>query len=342
MPILLSILRVTVFLIAGMLVGCGSQGSTRDQIVKVRASGQGSTREVAIDRSFRNAVQTASGTVLSSQQQVEGGILVRDEILDYSSGFIVQYDIVNERILTNGQTQVEIIALVSSSKLANVLLNRITPRKNIGDQTNQIYSQLSSIVDERAKADALIDNILKEFPSRAFEIDVQPAVPRITDDRQTQIFFPVKIRWSQQFLEAFMETIRSISSKCYIVREYNDPECRYGVRYRANQFDIAKNYGFILADAKQRKLLVDSMSEDMKLILTFSNNSGKDTKFCFPVNLSGDGIPKSMKGVLRTDSYQQRVELINGEIIFSALINVPNIAVIKNINNVQASMNKRC
>lgn len=91
--------------------------SSKDNDVQLVATGDGKSKEQAIQVALRSAIEQAFGTFVSSNTQILNDELVRDEITTVSSGNIRDYKILSE-YENNGSFFVSLQAVVSISKLA--------------------------------------------------------------------------------------------------------------------------------------------------------------------------------------------------------------------------------
>ncbi|MBN2857278.1 MAG: hypothetical protein JXN63_02645 [Candidatus Delongbacteria bacterium] len=73
-----------------------SQYSHDHNITEVEAQGMGADRESAIRDAQRNAISTAIGTYLTSEQEVQNYMTVKDQILSKSEGFVKSYTVIEQ------------------------------------------------------------------------------------------------------------------------------------------------------------------------------------------------------------------------------------------------------
>jgi hypothetical protein len=73
-----------------------SQYSHDHNITEVEAQGMGADRESAIRDAQRNAISTAIGTYLTSEQEVQNYMTVKDQILSKSEGFVKSYTVTGQ------------------------------------------------------------------------------------------------------------------------------------------------------------------------------------------------------------------------------------------------------
>lgn len=138
-----------------------------NQVLYVEAVGQGSTQEQARQQAFRLAVEHAVGTVIASETEVRGARLARDEIITYASGYVDRFEIVRQQQVGN-QVQVQMKIWVKHNKLANRLLNKSETHGTIAG--GRISEQLKSLQHTRSSGDRLLNTVLADYPTRAFDI----------------------------------------------------------------------------------------------------------------------------------------------------------------------------
>ena len=98
-----------------------SQHSHDHNVTEVEAEGTGSDRENAIRDAQRNAIATAVGTYLTSEQEMQNYMTVRDQILAKSEGFVKSYQVIDQVRESDGSWTVKIFAAVSKDILMDDL-----------------------------------------------------------------------------------------------------------------------------------------------------------------------------------------------------------------------------
>ena len=329
------------------LAGCATterQAKLEGPGIFVRATGEASTKAQALDQAFRDAVQQATGVVISSQQQVVNNQLARDEILSYSSGFIVSHEVVREQTLASGRHRIEINALISSTKLAERLLSGGPSQRTVGAQTQQIYGQISTLLHERQSGDALLLSLAREFPKNSFTVEVAPPKAEVNAQRSTRLVFPVTIRWAKGYLEAFEATVKYIArDRCILIAEADFYRCPFNVRVVSGFWDSSQLWGYRLVDAKQVDLMVNQFPMQIGLALTLYSTGGASLgRYCFDIDLSGDRSGRGYSGSLLKYSRRDRIELFNPTYKTNATFNIDNINAIKDLNSVEAELVRVC
>ena len=83
----------------------------------VTATGIGETSDMAANGALRQAVEMVVGTILKSQILVEEGLLIKDEIITHSKGYVSSYKVVQETHLEDGSYEVVIEAEVNEGRI---------------------------------------------------------------------------------------------------------------------------------------------------------------------------------------------------------------------------------
>lgn len=179
------------------------------QVYYIEVAGDGPTEAEARTNGFRLAVEQAIGSLISSETEVQNGRLVRDEIINYAAGYVEKFEVVNVRNY-NGGVRVTMKVWVVRSALADRLLNRSEKSSEIDGARASV--QLATINRERATGDQLVASVLKDFPKRAFDIEIQPA-DIVRNQRQAAIEIPFKITWNQDYLRSLWTALDATSSR---------------------------------------------------------------------------------------------------------------------------------
>jgi hypothetical protein len=259
------------------LSGCASGPSANytTNSPGIFVKGSGATTEAA----FKDAVRKASGVVIASQMEASGDKLVKDEILDYSSGYIQSYTIIKE---TPGH--VEITAIVSSDKITNRLLGRGISKAEVASQSQQIYGQVTSLIAARKAGDALLNNLVNEYPGNALTVKIGTLSPMIDNGRETYLDIPITITWSKGYLTSLEQTVAYLSSeKCYA--------CSSIVKFSNGTFDMGKLTGYKLADDTQQRIVDSGFTSSVGVELTFHSTTGDSATRCYKLDLQVSSSP---------------------------------------------------
>ncbi|WP_027722009.1 hypothetical protein [Maridesulfovibrio zosterae] len=137
----------------------------------VEATGEGIDRHQALNSALRLAVEMEIGTAIASDSIVESGVLVRDEIVSHSKGYVSSYKVISEGALPDGYT-----ITVDAAVNRDLLLSDYTTVSILQKMSNSprllIFassSEFNSIPPEAMKS--LITDVAKVFGEK-FQFEV--------------------------------------------------------------------------------------------------------------------------------------------------------------------------
>jgi hypothetical protein len=121
----LALVAALVLILAAGVVAPGPLSAAREETVEARGMAPFSgrkdlAREQALSEAFRQAVRQAVGVLVESESLMRNQILVTDQVLAQSNGFIKKYSIISES-QDDGTYTVDIRATVSEVKLKKAL-----------------------------------------------------------------------------------------------------------------------------------------------------------------------------------------------------------------------------
>lgn len=181
----------------------------KEQVYYVEVEGIGSTNAQARSNGFRLAVESALGSLISSESEVQNGQLKRDEIISYAAGFVDKFEVLETKTVQEGYG-VSMKVWVRRSALADRLL---ATSKTAGIVDGAAASvRLQTLNQERATGDALLNAVLNDFPKRAFEVKLN-AADVIRNNRNAQIEIPFSISWSQEYLKSLWAALAATAQK---------------------------------------------------------------------------------------------------------------------------------
>lgn len=182
--------------------------SDNRRIYYIEVEGHGNTPTQARDNGFRLAVEQALGTLISSETEVVNGRMVRDEIISYAAGYVDRFTIMETATTADGQSRVKLKVWVARSALADRLLNR-TEKSNQVDGARASV-QLQTLNQERITGDALLQQVLNDFPKRAFDIEFN-STDVIRQNRASQMEVSFRVRWNQDYLRSLWTALEATS-----------------------------------------------------------------------------------------------------------------------------------
>jgi hypothetical protein len=183
--------------------------SDNKKIYYIEVAGRGSNATEARDNGFRLAVEQALGTLISSETEAQNGRIVRDEIISYAAGYVDRFTIVSTNTVGN-QTEVVMKVWVGRSALADRLLNRSEKSGEVDGARASV--QLQTLNQERATGDRLLEQVLADFPKRAFDIDMK-STDVLRQNRSSVIEINFKLSWNKDYLRSLWTALEATSQR---------------------------------------------------------------------------------------------------------------------------------
>lgn len=183
------------------------------KMLYVEVVAEGVTLQEAREQAFRMAVERTVGTIVASETEVQDSRIARDEIITYASGFVNDYRLVKQISVASG-VQVRMQVWVSHNNLRDRLLSRSSGDARI--EGGRIAEQIRSFQHERSSGDRLLETVLRDFPQRAFDVQVHRTEVRVDDRRRTFLQIPITLSWSADYVRSLTEAVKAINQR---------PEC---------------------------------------------------------------------------------------------------------------------
>jgi hypothetical protein len=159
---------------------------------------------------FQLAVEMAVGAVVISEKQATNNILVRDQIMKHSGGYVDDFKII-EQSGTSLRYTIVMDVKVRSSQIADVLLNTGTKKGTL--DSARIYAQYESYNKERNDAEKVINNLLTGYPRNAFNTTIKSTKIRINNDRNMVVDISAEVTWNNKWVNSLVENLSRVSDK---------------------------------------------------------------------------------------------------------------------------------
>ncbi len=152
-------------------------------ITEVEAEGVGSDRDAALKDAQRNAISTAIGTYLVSEQEVRNYMTVKDQILAKSEGFVKAYSVVNQIRETDGSWVVKIKAAVTKDIVMNDLEALGILLAQLGNPSLVVFYASKGVQYDQRYTEQAINNINQYFTVNRYNVyDLDQLNAMIKDD----------------------------------------------------------------------------------------------------------------------------------------------------------------
>jgi len=205
-------MRRLFFVVCLFIMGCATNGNTS----YIRVAGTGTNENAALQAAFVLAIEQQTGTLILSERESQNLKLLKNDIFAYSSGYVDDFKIVST-IKNDNSVTVIVDVVVSESKIKNRILGNSKSNKEFDGNKHGI--QYTSYLNQRDKADKLMDQVFEKFPDRAFNVYHNSYTIELDSNRNAIVKIPFKFSWNHNFLIAVDEMLRNIED---VPNFYND------------------------------------------------------------------------------------------------------------------------
>ena len=173
----------------------------------VRSVGNGTTLENAKNDAFRNAITMIVGTAVLSERESRKDNLTKDDLLNYSAGYVDRYQ-VTDKIENLNNVTVIVDVIVKSSKIHERVLNTGRTEKQI--EGDRLSTQYNTYLEQQKSGDAFLGAVVNDYPNRAFEIKQGKHEFVLDSKRRAILIVPFEMRWSYKYLVALNEALGKV------------------------------------------------------------------------------------------------------------------------------------
>jgi hypothetical protein len=183
--------------------------------VTIEKQCEGYSVEEAKRSCFSSAIEQVVGQVIVSDLEVSGDRITKDNVAQYSAGYIDDYVIQKQQQDDHGWWHLKMSITIASSKIAQRKMSR-GERSDIVDGL-KARDQIDSQLEQRANGDALIGQVLSSYPENAYIINSGQTEFKIDNLRQAYVDVPYSITMSRPWVEALNEALDMVAvntAKC--------------------------------------------------------------------------------------------------------------------------------
>ena len=183
--------------------------------VTIEKQCEGYSVEEAKRSCFSSAIEQVVGQVIVSDLEVSGDRITKDNVAQYSAGYIDDYVIQKQQQDDHGWWHLKMSITIASSKIAQRKMSR-GERVDIVDGL-KARDQIESQLEQRANGDALIGQVLSSYPENAYVINSGNAEFKVDNLRQAYVDVPYTITMSRPWVEALNEALDLVAvntAKC--------------------------------------------------------------------------------------------------------------------------------
>jgi len=183
--------------------------------VTIEKQCEGYSIEEAKRSCFSSAIEQVVGQVIVSDLEASGDRITKDNVAQYSAGYIDDYVIKKQQQDDHGWWHLNMSITIASSKIAQRKMSR-GERADIVDGL-KARDQIDSQLEQRANGDALIGQVLSSYPENAYVINSGQTEFKISNLRQAYVDVPYSITMSRPWVDALTEALDLVAvntSKC--------------------------------------------------------------------------------------------------------------------------------
>lgn len=196
------------------------------KVESVVVTGIGIDADKALQNAIRNAVEQVVGIYVNSESLVRNNILIKDEILTHSGGYVQETQIISTEN-SDGLISLKLRAVVASTRIKNKIqsLNIAIKKMDGGGLFAEAYSK----IETDKSATTMLEILGNKYPQSAYEISVGKPVVASTDHNTNSavVDVPVTFKWDKRYIDELKEVYSSVASKTmdnfYLPRGYGGP-----------------------------------------------------------------------------------------------------------------------
>lgn len=189
----------------------------RETVYYIQVEGVAATEAEARTQAFRLAVEQAVGSLLLTETAVKNGEVQRHEIINYSSGYIRDFEYVSKKSGSWG-TSLVVDVWIAGSKIADRLGVRA---RSTGDLAGgKIAESLASIQQQNDSGDAVVLAVLTDFPERAWTIQTNKIEYSI-QNRSTVLLIDFTVAWRTEYVQGLEAALSEVAESTSL--EYHGP-----------------------------------------------------------------------------------------------------------------------
>jgi len=174
------------------------------KVYYIQVESTATTEEQARRAGFKLAVTQAVGTLVISETEVKNKQLVRDEIIQYSSGYIDDFKVISNTQV-GGMTRLVMDVWVVESKISDRILGESKADGTVDGARASLQQQ--TYLMEQYSGDQLINLVTRDFPRNAFDVKIRKT--EITQEgRDSFINVYFNWEWNDDFLNALTEALK--------------------------------------------------------------------------------------------------------------------------------------
>ena len=187
----------------------------QEEVYYIRVQSKGATETEARTEAFRLAVDQAVGSLLVSETKIKNGNLQNHETINYSSGYIHDFEYVN--IHRGNKVVLQVDVWVKKSRIAERISVENSSECEL--QGGRIAESFRSLQEQDQAGDRLLKSVLADFPERAVNVQIKN-IEYLNQNRKPILQVEFYVWWKEKYIEALRETLKNVGEEQDTDRDY--------------------------------------------------------------------------------------------------------------------------
>lgn len=235
---------------------------------KIAVVGVGKTFDEAKNDGFRKAVEIVVGSVIVADTQARNNKLIRDDLAKHSAGYVDDFKI-NGKTVSDNKITLQMEVQVRSSQIAERVLNVSSASGNFDG--NRVAAQHQSFMQDRKTGDQLLNTVLRDYPSKAYNVTKGEAVFGLDKDRNAYISIPFELRWNYNYLKALNEALAIVEDGKYGGKQ----DVLYVTSKNPANWILGRTDAYYFNDSYRYNRIQQRMNGNIIVIATVSDEQGR-------------------------------------------------------------------
>lgn len=184
--------------------------SDNEELYKITVQGVGNTEEEARNQAFSYAVDSAVGSLIVTETEIQNDKLERRELINYNSGYVYDFTQLDQSF-HEGRVYVLMDVVVRRSDIADRVFGKSSTESDITG--GNLGEALKSYKEQLDNGDRIINAVLSDYPYKSFEITVKDAEYTVDAWRTPVLKLRINYKWNEKYLDSLKEAVEVTSSR---------------------------------------------------------------------------------------------------------------------------------
>ncbi|EIC23074.1 hypothetical protein [Thiorhodovibrio frisius] len=187
--------------------------ATEQSTVDIVSDGLGLTQEKALNNAITNAIQQVVGQFVQAETILANDGIIKDEVVEYSAGYLERYNIIKQYQDEDGLYHVKIMGAVQQTRLLEKLNDLNIATHDVDGRS--LATKAQTLQDTTEQAASVLASVLSKYPQAAFEIQIDnvdvPEKPNA--EGKATLLIDATIGFDEQFLKHLDNALNQVSLK---------------------------------------------------------------------------------------------------------------------------------